>query len=352
MKVVLLAPVPPPSGGIASWTVRMMGASLKNNWKVIVVNERAIGGRTNFGSTAKKRFVIEIIRCFKIWTELVKTLHKNKDARIVQACVPAGTTSLMRELISCFITHLYGRKFIMHFRCTIPNMVKSNLNKKIFKWIINVSDCNFVLNKQSACFMKACSSKANFRIIPNFVNIDELEERKDVRDQIHTVLYVGGVIPEKGCEQIISVAKKVPTIEFRLVGKIGLNVLNVPENVVLCGELSKQEVQKELKKADVFLFLSYFWGEGFSNALAEAMANSLPCIVSDWAANADMIGEDGGIVIDSKDDQEVIRALEKLQPASIRKEMGEKNREKVKKYYLQEVITEQYVNVYEELLNI
>lgn len=38
-KVVLLAPTPPPIGGIAAWTVRMMNATLPDDWKVEVVDE-------------------------------------------------------------------------------------------------------------------------------------------------------------------------------------------------------------------------------------------------------------------------------------------------------------------------
>lgn len=42
-KVVLLAPTPPPAGGIAGWTMRMLEANLKNGWKVEVVDEKLIG---------------------------------------------------------------------------------------------------------------------------------------------------------------------------------------------------------------------------------------------------------------------------------------------------------------------
>ena len=40
MKVVLLAQTPPPHGGIAGWTERMLKARLKNGWEVVVVDEK------------------------------------------------------------------------------------------------------------------------------------------------------------------------------------------------------------------------------------------------------------------------------------------------------------------------
>ena len=42
MKTVLLAPTPPPAGGIAKWTMRMLNATLKNGWTVSVVDEGQI----------------------------------------------------------------------------------------------------------------------------------------------------------------------------------------------------------------------------------------------------------------------------------------------------------------------
>lgn len=125
----------------------------------------------------------------------------------------------------------------------------------------------------------------------------------------------------------------------------------IPENVTLCGETNKEGVQKEFNKADIFLFASFFHGEGFSNALAEAMANGLPCVVSDWAANADMIENKGGFVVPVHDTPKMVEAIEKLSfDSSMRREMGEWNRMKVERYYTQECVTSQYVDLYEELL--
>ena len=124
MKVILLAPLPPPAGGIAGWTQRMTEVQLKNGWEVNVVDEKVIGGRSVFGKEAKKNLMIEIKRSVKIWQNLSLSL-KNKESRIVQSCIPAGTTSMLREIICALITKIHRRKFIVHFRCTIPNMVKS-----------------------------------------------------------------------------------------------------------------------------------------------------------------------------------------------------------------------------------
>ena len=152
MKVILLAPTPPPAGGIASWTVRMKKASLKNGWKVKVVDEKLLGNRDIFGNT-KRNFLMEIKRCFNIWMRLWKSLN-DTDVKVVHSNIPAGTTGMLREYVCALITKARKRKFIIHYRCTIPNMVKSRFGLLVFRALTNLSDLVFALNSPSVHFVE------------------------------------------------------------------------------------------------------------------------------------------------------------------------------------------------------
>ena len=75
------------------------------------------------------------------------------------------------------------------------------------------------------------------------------------------------------------------------------------------GALSTDEVQSELRRADVFVLPSL--REGFPNALLEAMAEGLPCIASRVGAVPEML--DGcGVVVDVGDLQELTSAIGSL----------------------------------------
>lgn len=351
MKVILLAPTPPPVGGIAMWTVRMMNAELKNGWKVEVVDEKILGSREFFGDKVKHDYKAEIKRCLNIWSGLRKSL-KDKDAKVVHACIAANSMPVMRECVSAIITRFCGRRFVIHFRCTVPNMVKSKLNRRVVKFLCNLSDCVMVLNQQSADYIKEISSTP-VELIPNFVEESEIEENYEVKEKITTVLYAGGVIETKGCIDLIDIAKVFPNIEFKLIGNPDSNVRLAAEgieNVKLMGSLPHEVVHEELKKADVFAFLTYFPGEGFSNSLAEAMACGIPCLVTDWSANKDMIENKGGFVIPIKSPEAGIIALKKMLPASIRKVQSDFNIMKVKSSYCADAVLGQYVDCYEKLL--
>ena len=350
-RVVLLAPTPPPAGGIAGWTLRMMSAQLKDGWAVDVVDEKLIGKTETFGEGSNRHLVDEIIRTRNIWSNLKDKL-KDTDVRVVHSCIPSTTFAMIREYICALITHRYKSKFIIHFRCTTPNTTKGIVGNYILKKLCSIADYIIVLNTPSLNHLKKICN-TGIEIIPNFVDESEIIAYRSINKKINRVLYVGGVIPSKGCNIICDVAKRYPDIEFRMVGKsdhsVAVNAKSL-NNVVLTGPKGTDQVKEELQKADLFLFVSHFRGEGFSNALAEAMAFGLPCVVSDWAANADMIENEGGIVVPVEDVDATSDAIGKELDYSLRVRQSEYNINKVKKEYSSKVVLDRYVDCYNKMI--
>lgn len=352
-KVVLLAPTPPPAGGIAGWTVRMMNATLKNDWQIVLVDEKVSAGRQVFGNRSKRNLFTEIKRCFRIWGDLKKAL-KDPEAKVVHSCIPSMTLSMMREYVCACIAKRRKRKFIIHFRCTVPNTTSGRMGRFLLKRLCNKSDLVMTLNAQTDAFLEKLT-KTPLARIPNFIGKEELLEDRVIRDRIKTVLYVGGVVETKGAFDVLEVAKQFPDIRFRLVGKASSEVEEYAkehriENAVFTGPVDRDGVKKELAEADVFLFLSYFRGEGFSNALAEAMASGLPCIVTDWAANRDMIGSDGGAVVAIRDPKAACNALREMMSPEVRRAQSLTNLRKAREEYIDSVVIDRYVDCYENLL--
>ena len=196
--------------------------------------------------------------------------------------------------------------------------------------------------------------RCNVELIPNFVSEGELlDDQREYKEQITDLIYTGGVIAEKGCDVIIRTAECFPEIKFHLIGSIDCKIkkMNIPANVVLYGNKDKIFVQQMLRYCDAFLFLTSYWGEGFSNSLVEAMSAGLPCIVSDWAANADMIGSEGGIVIKDKITEETLSAsIHKIAKKEVRARMGIRNANKARKDYSESIIIPKYTLFYDNLI--
>lgn len=350
-KVLLISHFPPPNGGIATWTKRLLQIGLPGEWEIHHINSNMIGGRDSKDTNI--RLKDEMQRCFGIWGKEIKALKEDTEnqIKVVHTCIPCKLLGMYREIITGIIAKVYKRKFILHCRCTVPNVVNSGFKRFVFRMLSNLCDGIIVLNGKSLEFVRTNTRKScKVELIPNFVSKEELiDGEREYKDDLLDLIYDGGVIAEKGCDLIIEAAKELPDIKFHLIGSVGseIKALDCPDNVILYGNKDKNFVQKMLLACDAFLFLTHFWGEGFSNSLVEAMSAGLPCIVSDWSANADMIDNEGGVVISSPDKSELIKAIKALKNKSIREKMGIHNALKAKSSYSETVIVPEYVKFYE-----
>ena len=80
------------------------------------------------------------------------------------------------------------------------------------------------------------------------------------------------------------------------------------------------------------------------------MSYSLPCIVSDWAANADMIEDKGGVVLKNYKVKDAVQAIKMIESVDCRKQMGKWNYNKIINAYSDSIVTSMYVDAYEELM--
>lgn len=343
--VTLLGLTPPPNGGIASWTMRMLGSQLlKSQIDLGFVNESMPDGRATFGKKSKRSILKEAKRCLRIWSDLRRDLRMRK-VDVVHSNIPAFPLSMLREIFCALIAKGYGAKFLIHFRCTVPIAANSRFAHLLLRVLLFCSDSAIVLNKVSEDYVQSLSQIPVY-LIPNFVSLDEAPcSCHHAINKINTALYTGGIISEKGIDDIISLAQSIPEVTFLLAGQ-GELCGEAPSNVRLLGPLPKSELAPLYEQADVFLFLSRFKGEGFSNSLAEAMSAGLPCIVTDWAANADMVGPDGGFVVKSHDIDGMIEAMRRLDDPELRIQMGNTNCKKVQEYYSESVVMSEYINIY------
>lgn len=352
MKVLLISHYPPPAGGIASWTKRVLALGLPNGWEIAHIDLNTINGRDPFQNT-KINFKDEYIRCMRVWKKEAAFLKEDSEISVVHTCIPCTVFGMLREIITGSIAKLYGKKFILHCRCTVPNVVNKGYKRAVFRVLGRLCDGIMVLNQRSYDFVVK-NSKAYTQIIPNFISKEELRvTEKSFGNEVKNIVYVGGVTAEKGCDTIIEAADKMRDKTFHLVGIRSSGITEMPhgDNVIFYGDRDRQFIKEKLRECDIFLFLSRYWGEGFSNALAEAMGAGLPCIVTDWAANADMIQGKGGKIIPSQDAQalcDAIKAYDK-NPEEL-KRASAWNIEKVHSSYIDDVILERYTQFYEQVL--
>lgn len=359
-NIILMSPLPPPVGGIGTWTLNYSNISKQFGINVTIVDEKIINrNRDVFGKKSKRNFFSELKRSFNIWKNLKKAC-KNLDNKIVHCCIPALSTSIIRELISLKISHHYKKKFVIHFHSTCSKSIKNKFDKWLFKKIIKKSDSIITLNSQSFNFVKEMISNkcyfAKIFLIENFADDAYLNCVKTYNPIVKNIFYCGGVTEQKGAKIIIDLAKKVPNINFRLAGKVDDDMKIYKENshannVFFLGILNRDDIKKEYLDDDIFLFPTYYENEAFSISLLEAMSFGMPCIATDWAANNDMLSESNELIVPIRNVDEIVKKINYLGNQNIRKTIGEKNKNKVMNCYSREIIFNKYLNVYDFLNN-
>ncbi len=104
-----------------------------------------------------------------------------------------------------------------------------------------------------------------------YLGIDPREFKPEKKEKY--VLFVGRLEKQKGIENLLSVAKQLPDIKFKLVGKVDIEKLkkSASKNVEFLGVKTGKELQNLFSRALVFCLPSV--AETFGLVLLEAMAS-------------------------------------------------------------------------------
>ena len=349
MKIMLITQLPPPSGGIATWSKHYIDYCKKNDVDLTIVNNAVIGDRVN-ALHGRISLITEIKRTFLVLKDIIKKKAKFKPTHIHfnTTCSPLG---IIRDYI--YIVFI-GKEIpiYLHCRCSIEFQLNNNkIGKFFFKKAVQRSSVILVLNESSKKYVEKISDSTLYKI-PNFIEDTFLANHPHtVAEDIKNIIYIGHVRITKGFFEIVEAAKTFPEIIFHLIGAIDdeCKISNLPDNLFLLGEKSPQVIKNELDNSDIFLFPTY--SEGFSNALLEAMARGLPIITTNVGANEDMIESNGGVILDSLNPEDIEHAIKMLRDKETRKLMSDWNINKVKQVYLIDKVMETILSIYQETSN-
>lgn len=179
-------------------------------------------------------------------------------------------------------------------------------------------------------------------------SIDRSEKRKELGLSIDTVVIisVGELNANKNHIQALKALSKLTKTNFQylIVGngeseqklKKAVNELMLQDKVSFLG--FRGDVPELLAASDAFILTSR--REGLPKAVLEAMAVGLPIIATDVRGNRDLVksGENGYLVPLDDAEQTAIAIERLINSGNLRRSMGEKSKELVKQYDLQNII--------------
>ncbi len=351
VRVMIVAPVPPPEGGDSTWTVKYLSYCKQHDIDHYHVNTALIGHRRD--TTDEKRQVLyELKRTMGI-LKGIKEGCKSFKPDIVHFnsnCSPFG---LIRDAFGARKIYRYGIPYIIHCRCTVQDQLGSNrIAKRLFRIMTKGASRVFVQNEATKKFVDErfglCSD-----IMPNCIENESITEKKHIEAVISNAVFVGHLRKTKGVRELIAVAKTIPTITFKLIGPIAEpEVAEEAEgisNIQIVGEVPHAEIISYLDQSDVFVFPTYT--EGFSNSLLEAMSRGLPVITTPVGANTTMIEDKGGIIVKIGNTDDLESALYAVASQDVREKMSVFNIEKVKTEYSVDGVMRRIFCIYREVMS-
>ncbi|MCD6600088.1 MAG: glycosyltransferase [Dehalococcoidia bacterium] len=166
--------------------------------------------------------------------------------------------------------------------------------------------------------------KNKFQVIPNVVNTDMFHlpffQNMKNYNEIKQLLLVANISPQKGIPYLLEALKQIKNErqDFRLdiVGE-GQNrkeyegltkTLGLENMVKFHGRKSKEEVAEFMRRCDFFVQPSLY--ETFGVVYIEAMACGKPVIATNLPVLRDLINEDRGILVPSKDVYALAQAVD------------------------------------------
>lgn len=348
LRVLLLAPLPPPIGGIATWTVRYIEWMRKGGYHFDFVNTSLIRNRQtkrNFN----KNYLTEIKRTISIIRNLRKKIN-TFNPNVIHLTTACSNLGIFRDYFCAKIVKKKNIKLIVHYRCNIEDQISKNISKKIIRKIALLADLNLVLNTPSKKYLDKLATR-NTRILANFIENDLISNQKHVEidENIKNITFVGHVRRSKGIFEIIEAAKFFPNIKFNIAGPTIEEITNknLTKNINIMGPLERDKIFDLLIKSDLFLFPTYT--EGFSNAILEAMCVGLPIITTRVGANEDMIENSGGFFVRVGSVEDIKNGIEELKDYNVRKKMSLWNINKVNDNYISDIVMNQLIQIYNEL---
>lgn len=348
MRVLLVSPLPPPMGGIATLTQRMLNSFSLEDVDVACINVAHKVNKNDKNITNYTIFDALRILFKTVYSVLIKCKKNECDLIHINSSCGGGT---LRDYIIETIANIYNVPVVIQYHCNIELSVNNNKIAKYFHLkCFSKADKIIVLNESCKKFIQNKGFDAI--IVPNGISKKLIVSSHDINKELKKIVFTGRVSKEKGCLELYECAKKNKNIEFYLAGLIEEELKEkfmLLKNVNLLGPLPHNDVIDLLDSSDIFVFPSY--SEGFSISLLEAMARGLPCITTNVGANIDMLENKGGIIIASHNSNELNDAIEAIRDMSIRKSMSLWNIQKVSNCYTEEKMFEMLHSIYLEVLN-
>lgn len=365
-RVALVAPLPPPAGGIARWTEGLLKFAMSDPSVEIVIIDNAARYRPIWNLSTLRRIVGGTLHGIALLGKFGRTLlTKNPD---VVHITTSGSLGLLRDLVFISLARAMGIPVVLHMRGgRLPRAIAAgNWEAKLARAAFHLAGSGIVLDAESEKAIRSLAPRCSVRIVENPAwNLAEPPARTSPGCSSNTIVFAGWVIPAKGVRELVLACCSMVDLDFRLdlIGPVAqafreeLLALAKPKGngewLTIHGELAAEETLARIA-AGAFLVLPSYT-EGCPNVVLEAMMLNKAVVATPVGAVPALLAfaseqERCGVQVAVRDPLDLAEAIKLLirNPATAR-ELGQRARARVEKLFSPQVIYPRYRSIWEHL---
>ncbi|TRX04558.1 glycosyltransferase family 4 protein [Flavobacterium gawalongense] len=310
--------------------------------------------------------------------KIIDTLYQEKEIDLVEAPDWTGITSFIRPKKCPIVIRLNGSDT---YFCHLDQRPVKWINKFHEKRALQKADSllsvsQFTADETNAIF----GLEKKFTIIPNCIDTnlfdttiysDNLSFSNSLPLGKNTILYFGSLIRKKGLLELPLIFNEVIKIKSNaklvLVGRDVFDILSgnvstwdmmqelfteqARANVTYLGSVAYEDIKKQINAATICVFPTF--AEALPVSWIEAMAMQKKIVASNigWAKEIIDDGINGFLVHPTDHTVYANKIIALLENKELQKEFGLKAREKVVKKFSMEVVAQQSLSFYQQLIN-
>jgi glycosyltransferase involved in cell wall biosynthesis len=297
----------------------------------------------------------------KIHSEIIKDLKKNDDLpELVHVHV-----AMKAGLIALYLKWKYKIPYVLteHWSGYYPQSKDSLYNKSVIERYLTklvIRNASELLPVSHALGIQISQNWAQipFRKISNVVNTRFFHPAENKKPHPFRFIHISSLLYPKNPEGIINcfihLLKSGHEAELILVGPLNTSVNQLlsihkteSEKLRTTGEISYEDVGKELRNADALILFSYY--ENMPCVILEALCSGLPVIASQVGGIPEVINPENGILVAAGNEQMLLEAMQNMMANYGSFERGVNN-QMASATYSYEKIGKEIVQVYEEIL--
>lgn len=359
-RVLLAAPLPPPTGGIAVWTDIVLRDMQQQPDIEIYHVDTALRWKKHVTLNRTMRLLGGTLQAFWDIVRVGMVLARDRP-HVLHLTTSAGLASV-KDTILLYLARRLGVVGYIHYHTSILG------NGQLQGWQLRAAHLAMrfasrilVLDDPTHGVLQQHIPAQKLQILPNMIELEHIDQvcakmlksgRKTAPGDGHgsgqrlRCVYVGRVVADKGIVEQIQACAQLPGVRLDVVGPLDAAYRQHLQHLAagreqgkwlhFHGRVEHDDVYGYIQQSDVLLLPSYH--EAFPYVLLESMALGKPAVVSNVGAMPEMINAGGyqpcGLCVAPRDADALRNALQQLMDAPATwTDLGRAGRRRVEHLY-------------------